>query len=212
LIHTVSHQALTWYSRGWTYSFFLFAGVSLIPLVIAIIAVPRNSGHEEHPTRDKRIDWLGAVLITAAMVLLLFCLAESGETPAGWRTPCRSSAQIEETDAPLTLSRHTGTFCRLCAIHRGLPVVGALSRASYIVPARRQVLSVHQIWVQGNRRLPLRLRRGRQRQRPGVSVDTLVSGREGHDGPRECHTHASGKRIWVPSSRMSLTVCCRPRG
>ncbi|GFZ44917.1 hypothetical protein JCM24511_02643 [Saitozyma sp. JCM 24511] len=73
--------------RGWTYSFFLFAGVSLIPLVIAIIAVPRDSGHEEHATRDKRIDWLGAILITAAMVLLLFCLAESGETPAGWRTP-----------------------------------------------------------------------------------------------------------------------------
>jgi hypothetical protein len=76
----------------------------LIPLVIAIIAVPRDSGHEEHATRDKRIDWLGAILITAAMVLLLFCLAESGETPAGWRTPCQSSWQTEETDEPLTFA------------------------------------------------------------------------------------------------------------
>lgn len=36
----------------------------------------------------RRIDWLGAFLVTAGLVLILFVLAEGSIAPQGWRTNC----------------------------------------------------------------------------------------------------------------------------
>jgi hypothetical protein len=50
---------------------------------------------------DKRVDWVGGLLLTAAVCLFTFSLSASGSAPDGWRTPCKceplpeSSASLE---------------------------------------------------------------------------------------------------------------------
>lgn len=38
---------------------------------------------------DKRIDWLGAFLVTAGLVLIVFVLSQGELAPQGWSTPCK---------------------------------------------------------------------------------------------------------------------------
>ena len=37
---------------------------------------------------DKRIDWLGAFLVTAGLVLIVFVLSQGELAPKKWATPC----------------------------------------------------------------------------------------------------------------------------
>lgn len=39
---------------------------------------------------DKRIDWLGAFLVTAGLVLIVFVLGQGESAPQQWRTGCES--------------------------------------------------------------------------------------------------------------------------
>lgn len=39
---------------------------------------------------DKRVDWIGAFLVTAGLVLIVFVLGEGEFAPQQWRTPCTS--------------------------------------------------------------------------------------------------------------------------
>ena len=39
---------------------------------------------------DKRIDWLGALLSTGGLVLIVFVLSQGDLAPQGWATPCKS--------------------------------------------------------------------------------------------------------------------------
>ncbi|KAF8754379.1 Peptidase S28 [Rhizoctonia solani] len=45
--------------------------------------------HKDEPSteKDRRVDWVGAVLSTTALVLLTFSLAQSSSVKDGWRTP-----------------------------------------------------------------------------------------------------------------------------
>lgn len=73
--------------RGaWSYLFFLLAGLSVITFVAAIVVIP--SDVRVSTDQDTRIDWVGGALVTSAMCLFTFSLADSGLAPKGWRTPC----------------------------------------------------------------------------------------------------------------------------
>jgi len=37
---------------------------------------------------DKRVDWLGAFLVTAGLVLIVFVLGQGELAPKQWATPC----------------------------------------------------------------------------------------------------------------------------
>ena len=37
---------------------------------------------------DKRIDWLGALLVTVGLILVTFALSQGKVAPQGWSTPC----------------------------------------------------------------------------------------------------------------------------
>lgn len=62
-------------------------------MVVAWFAVPsdprrvrlHNGQAAEGP--DKRIDWVGGALVTAAICLFTFSLTESGIASQGWRAP-----------------------------------------------------------------------------------------------------------------------------
>lgn len=50
--------------------------------------------------RDRRVDWAGAALVTAALVLITFVLAQGALAPRGWRTPCTSPLPLLPSSLP----------------------------------------------------------------------------------------------------------------
>ncbi|KZT57349.1 MFS general substrate transporter [Calocera cornea HHB12733] len=68
---------------SWRALFFVLAGIGGLVLIGAILVFPKDHDFSE----DKRVDWLGAFLITAGLVLLLFCLGEGEIAPEQWNTP-----------------------------------------------------------------------------------------------------------------------------
>ncbi|ORX35315.1 major facilitator superfamily domain-containing protein [Kockovaella imperatae] len=71
---------------GWTYLFYIVAGISFVPLSIGIIVIPRDR-RQLGERGILHIDWLGGLLITAATSIFLFSLTQSGITEKGWSTP-----------------------------------------------------------------------------------------------------------------------------
>ena len=41
--------------------------------------------------KRRRVDWLGAFLVTAGLVLIVFVLSDGSIAPNGWKTPCQLS-------------------------------------------------------------------------------------------------------------------------
>ena len=50
-----------------------------------LISIDRDPASEE---KDKRIDWIGAFLVTAGLVLIVFVLSQGEIAPDKWATPC----------------------------------------------------------------------------------------------------------------------------
>ncbi|BEJ10858.1 hypothetical protein CspHIS471_0102800 [Cutaneotrichosporon sp. HIS471] len=74
--------------QGWQHLYFVLAGLCVIPLALGAWAIPADPKRPAHlPPADKRVDWLGGFLITAALCLFTFSITASGVAPAGWRTP-----------------------------------------------------------------------------------------------------------------------------
>lgn len=71
-------------TNGWQYLFYLLSAIAAILGVLAYFIIPPD---KPNPNADKRIDWLGGVLITAGLCLFTFSLTESGLTENGWRSP-----------------------------------------------------------------------------------------------------------------------------
>lgn len=76
-------------SRAWQYVFFILAGLSLFPVVGGVLSIPPEPSRKDNGNR--RVDWMGAFLITAGLSLFSLALTQSGLVEKGWRTPCKSS-------------------------------------------------------------------------------------------------------------------------
>ena len=65
--------------------------------VIAWFAVPADPPSSTE--NDRRIDWVGGGLITAAICLFTFSLTDSGIAPKGWASPreCRIALLLQPT-------------------------------------------------------------------------------------------------------------------
>ncbi len=66
--------------------FYFVAGLSALCIVGALAFV-----EPDHPSteQDKRVDWLGALLVTSGLVLVVFVLSDGEVAPRQWRTPCK---------------------------------------------------------------------------------------------------------------------------
>lgn len=77
-------------SKGWTYLFYLLGGIAVIPIAIGILVIPKDKPVDK-ATQDRRIDWIGGLIVTAGLCLFCFSLTESGIATNGWATPCASA-------------------------------------------------------------------------------------------------------------------------
>lgn len=39
---------------------------------------------------DKRVDWVGAALVTVGLILMMFAISDGETAPNGWATGCKS--------------------------------------------------------------------------------------------------------------------------
>ncbi|EMD32376.1 hypothetical protein CERSUDRAFT_118741 [Gelatoporia subvermispora B] len=67
----------------WRSTFFFLAGLSALCLVGGLWSFDQDPPSTE---TDRRIDWLGASLVTAGLVLIVFVLSDGSIAPRGWKT------------------------------------------------------------------------------------------------------------------------------
>ena len=75
-------------SGTWKYLFYVCAGFALLPVISGYFLIPPEPARSA--TQNRRLDWIGAVVITIAMTLLSLSLTQSGTDPRGWKAPCGS--------------------------------------------------------------------------------------------------------------------------
>ncbi|KAH9172954.1 efflux transporter [Lactarius sanguifluus] len=68
----------------WRSPMFLFAGVSFVWMMLGLFAFEEDEPSTEE---DKRVDWIGAALITAGLVLIVFVLSDLPTARKGWKNP-----------------------------------------------------------------------------------------------------------------------------
>lgn len=112
-------------SRAWQYVFFILAGLSLFPVVGGVLSIPPEPSRKDNGNR--RVDWMGAFLITAGLSLFSFALTQSGLVEKGWRTPCKSSYLNYATGVQHSL-RYSCRSCHFHSFDRSLRFLGALRR------------------------------------------------------------------------------------
>ncbi|QRV89746.1 major facilitator superfamily transporter [Ceratobasidium sp. AG-Ba] len=69
---------------AWRGVFYVSAGIAAATILAAAAAIHKDQPSQE---KDRRVDWVGAGISTAALVLLTFALAQSSSAKDGWRTP-----------------------------------------------------------------------------------------------------------------------------
>jgi EmrB/QacA subfamily drug resistance transporter len=82
---------------SWRWAFFIN-----LPLAAAVIAISLNHVPESRSTAAKRVDWLGAAIVTVGLGGLVFGLIESA--PLGWNNPLVSGSMIVGTACLLIFS------------------------------------------------------------------------------------------------------------
>ncbi|KAG6844857.1 hypothetical protein H0H87_003100 [Tephrocybe sp. NHM501043] len=70
--------------QTWRSPFFLEAGLTMLCVIGGMISFDSDLPSQEV---DRRIDWLGALLVTAGLVLIVFVLGQGEIAPQGWKTP-----------------------------------------------------------------------------------------------------------------------------
>lgn len=71
----------TWRACLWT-----LAALTFAIAVAAFFFVPPDG----ISTVDKRVDWVGAALVTVGLIFLQFVISDALNAPNGWKTWCRS--------------------------------------------------------------------------------------------------------------------------
>ncbi|KAF8181299.1 major facilitator superfamily domain-containing protein [Pholiota molesta] len=71
-------------AKSWRSSFYLLGALTVLCFIGGFISIDKDVPSEEV---DKRIDWLGAFLATAGLVLIVFVLSQGELAPQKWGTP-----------------------------------------------------------------------------------------------------------------------------
>ena len=71
--------------QTWRSTFYFSTALAVVYLALGWFSIDDDS---PLVGIDRRIDWLGAFLVTAGLVMIVFVLGEGGVV--GWATPCSS--------------------------------------------------------------------------------------------------------------------------
>ncbi|RDW87601.1 hypothetical protein BP5796_03295 [Coleophoma crateriformis] len=75
---------------GWRVVFYVLAACSAAITISAYFMIPKDFPPDTNVSRStlvSHIDWVGALVITAGLVLLIFALSEGNDLKKGWRKP-----------------------------------------------------------------------------------------------------------------------------
>ncbi|KAK0470411.1 putative efflux transporter [Desarmillaria tabescens] len=82
---TVVGGALTQLTKQtWKSPFYLITGLSVATLALGVYAIEEDPPSIE---MDRRIDWIGLVLISTGLLLVVFVLSQGETAPEEWKTP-----------------------------------------------------------------------------------------------------------------------------
>ncbi|KAG7097208.1 hypothetical protein E1B28_004579 [Marasmius oreades] len=70
--------------KTWRSTFYLNTGLAFLSLVIGLFFIERDQPSQEP---NRRVDWIGAFLVTAGLVLIVFVLGQGEVAPHQWGTP-----------------------------------------------------------------------------------------------------------------------------
>ena len=72
-------------SASWRGVFWILSGMSCLVALLGWLTIDAD---RKRPDGDKRVDWIGALLVTSGLVLITFALAEANSAkPSGWASP-----------------------------------------------------------------------------------------------------------------------------
>jgi hypothetical protein len=63
----------------------ILGGLAAIIFAVAFYVIPTDAPRPA----DRRIDWVGAVLVTAGLIGLQFAISQAPIAPNGWKTNCK---------------------------------------------------------------------------------------------------------------------------
>lgn len=78
--------------QSWRSVFYVSAGIATLVCLGGFLTIDPDQRSTE---ADRRVDWFGSFLITAALTLIIFALNDGSIAPRGWGSPCKLSALIE---------------------------------------------------------------------------------------------------------------------
>ncbi|OBZ72344.1 hypothetical protein A0H81_07345 [Grifola frondosa] len=70
-------------SPSWRSTFYFLTGLSALCFLMGVISIDKD---DPSVGQDRRVDWLGAFLITAGLVMIVFILSDGSIAPDGWKT------------------------------------------------------------------------------------------------------------------------------
>ena len=83
------------YRETWRSSFYLLTGLIFTILLSGLYSIDADLPSQE---TDKRVDWIGALLVTTGLVLIVFVLGQGDIAPRQWATPCMYWIKILQID------------------------------------------------------------------------------------------------------------------
>jgi len=76
--------------HGWAYQFYILAGLGAISAGLGFLVVPEERcNNDKGGNRGMRVDWIGSVVSTMALSLMIFSVTQSGLVKGGWRNACK---------------------------------------------------------------------------------------------------------------------------
>ena len=71
--------------KTWRSSFYMLTGLLFTILLSGLYSIDPDLPSQE---TDKRVDWIGAFLVTTGLVLIVFVFGQGEVAPRQWATPC----------------------------------------------------------------------------------------------------------------------------
>ncbi|ORX39802.1 major facilitator superfamily domain-containing protein [Kockovaella imperatae] len=80
---TLGGLLVTYASTTWRAVLWVTAGIAFVVFTLGLFTFPTDV----ITTTDKRLDWVGAALVTVGLILLQFVISDGEGAPLGWKTP-----------------------------------------------------------------------------------------------------------------------------